>query len=124
MGVVGPQGRNSNVNDIAWDLGLARSKEELREKLSAPLPPLRNVVKFNFIAPFYSNPILKFGEEDVLIGVETQFRLFMARKEAKQPPLIILDKDGYVNIRQLEYCLRRLDLESLNLLVKETPKAI
>ncbi|MEM1590090.1 MAG: hypothetical protein QW175_06710 [Candidatus Bathyarchaeia archaeon] len=113
-----------NKDFISSDYDLAKTKEELAEKINKPLPPLRHVVKLNFLAPLFSSTSLEFGEEDILVGIQTKFRLFLARKEVKQPPLIIVDRDGYVNSRQLEYCLRRIDLDTLDLIMKETPASI
>jgi hypothetical protein len=70
---------------------------------------LRPAVKFKFIRLIFSKPIIKFDPQGNLLGVETEFRLYKAWKEEGQQPFIILDRDGYVNPKRLEYALRRVE---------------
>ncbi|MEM0489190.1 MAG: hypothetical protein QW707_08355 [Candidatus Bathyarchaeia archaeon] len=97
-------------------------------KCGAPLPlpvkngPLRDAVKFSFIAPLYSKPRLLYDAEGLLVGVETEFRLYKALREAKQPPLIIYDADGYVNVKRHEYSLVKLDADTVAEVAKAVPE--
>ncbi|MEM1589903.1 MAG: hypothetical protein QW175_05750 [Candidatus Bathyarchaeia archaeon] len=99
-------------------------------KCGFPLPipvkdgPLRDSVKFSFIAPLYSKPRLVYDSEGLLVAVETEFRLYKALKEAKQPPLIIYDADGYVNPKRHEYALVKLDANIVAEIAKVVPAKI
>ena len=93
-----------------------------------PLPvkdgPLRDAVKFSFIAPLYSKPKLQFDSEGLLRGVETEFRLYKALREIKQPPLLIYDADGYVNVKRHEYALSRLDADTVEKIASAAPEKL
>jgi hypothetical protein len=93
-----------------------------------PLPvkagPLRDSVKFSFIAPLYSKPKLQYDGEGLLRGVETEFRLYKALREIKQPPLLIYDSDGYVNLKRHEYALSRLDADTVGKIASAAPEKL
>jgi hypothetical protein len=86
--------------------------------------PLREAVKFSFIAPVYSKPRLMFDAEGLLVGVETEFRLYKALREVKQPPLVIFDSDGYVNVKRHEYALVRLDEQAVVKIANSVPDRV
>ena len=96
-------------------------------KCGSPLPlpagngALRDAVKFGFIAPLYSKPRLVYNELGELVDVETEFRLYRALKEPAQPPFIIYDADGYVNVRRHEYALVKLDVDAAARLAQAVP---
>jgi hypothetical protein len=87
-------------------------------------PILRDAVSFSFVAPLYSKPRIDYDEEDALTGVETEFRLYKAVREAKQPPFIIFDADGYVNVKRHDYALVKLDEDTLLKLEDAVPKGV
>ena len=93
-----------------------------------PLPvkagPLRDAVKFSFIAPLYSKPKLQYDGEGLLSGVITEFRLYKALREIKQPPLLIYDSDGYVNLKRHEYVLSRLDADTVEKIASAAPEKL
>jgi len=106
--------------------------EDLTEcpKCGSPVPlpvnndVLRGVVKFSFVAPLYSKPKLLFNEAGELVRVETEFRLYRGVREPAQPPFIIFDTDGYVNVKRDEYSLVRLDEENLLKIEEAVPKSV
>ena len=106
------------------------SEAQTCPKCGAPVPLpakgtiLRDAVKFSFVAPLYSKPKVYYDAEGVLVGVETEFRLYKAMREAKQPPFILFDSDGYVNVKRHDYALAKLDQDTLLKLEKDVPKNI
>lgn len=99
-------------------------------KCGSPLPmpvedkTLREAVKFAFIAPLYSKPKLVYDSEGLLVGVETEFRLFKALREQKQPSLVIYDEDGYVNPKRHEYALVKPDPDVVLKIARSTPEKV
>jgi len=95
---------------------------------SVPLPVqdkvLRSAVKFSFIVPVYSKPNLIFNDAGELERVETEFRLYKAVREPAQPPFILYDSDGYINIKRHEYSLQKLDQDTLLSLEEAIPKSV
>jgi len=93
-----------------------------------PLPadggPLRSVVKFSLIMPLYRKPILRYDAEGLLVDVKTEFTLYVAVRELKQPPILIYDADGYVNARRNEYALARLDEERFIKVINDVPESV
>jgi len=70
---------------------------------------LRPAIKFKFLRLIYGKPIIEFYPQGNLIEARTEFRIYKAWKEEGQQPFLILDRDGYVNPKRLEYALRRVE---------------
>jgi len=86
--------------------------------------PLRRAVKFKYLELAYSKPIFKYDNEGNLLDVETEFRIYKAWKEDGQEPLLLLDRHGYVNPKQLEYALRKVDSAEAEEILKQVKKAV
>lgn len=136
---VGPFAYLNDVDEaeVAEKLGVAPkqvflAKLKLQSRLSRPLiepknsktGPLRDAVKFNFIAPFYSKPRMIYDEEGLLRDVTVEFRLYRAVQEAKQPPLIIYDIEGYINPKIQEYSLAKVDSLDVTKIITATPYSL
>mgnify|MGYP000574841169 CR=1 FL=1 len=86
--------------------------------------PLRKTIRFSWIQQIYAAPKREFSKSGDLVSNEILFRLYLARGEPGEPPIIIYDSDGLVNPRRLEYALRHLSPEEVDELLQKIPEPV
>ncbi|MEM3872976.1 MAG: hypothetical protein QXE05_10505 [Nitrososphaeria archaeon] len=81
---------------------------------------LRDAIKFRYIKLVYSKPVPVYDREGNLIEVRTEWRIYKALKEEGQNPFFLIDRDGYVNPKKLEYSVKRVDEEELEKIMRDS----
>ncbi len=84
--------------------------------------PLRDTWEFTHVTLLWakSRPVYV-GDE--LVGWDDEYKLWLAH-HSYRPPIIIYDRDGYVNPRRHEYALVRLDRATLTEVVQQVPRRV
>lgn len=94
--------------------------------LTAPISDesLRDTVKFNYITPIYTKSYPIYNVKGELVKIEVDFKLYLAYRDLKAPPMVIYDSDGYVNLRRDEYSLVKVDEKTLEKIVLNVPRKV
>jgi len=85
--------------------------------------PLRGQVEFNYLRPLYAHAE-KLIVDGVLEGVEITWTLWEARRNPWSPPILILDRDGYVNRNRTVYSLALAEPQEVAEIVKQLPQPL
>ena len=83
---------------------------------------LRKRIDFKFVKRLYAKPIIQ--ASDSLEEIRQEYSLWEAYILPEQPPIVIVDNDGYVRPQKLSYSLAPLSDDELAKIQSELPESV